>query len=165
MILDFSKIEHLPVGDARSAIASAPKMRLGEIKIYDLITEDSHGIYLFFSPDSTTCLYVGKNSSMQFVERIPLHFAIGETSWQNHFLKKYRNHYKSGSLPDTAKAVSGCHILLMPVRKYELIAKAEKFFRVVQKPVLNELKSYKYEELGKSASDFKSVGDAINNLI
>lgn len=164
MILDFSKIEHLPVGDACSTIASAPKMRLGEIRIYDLITEDSHGVYFFFGPDRTTCLYVGKNSSMQFVERIPHHFATDQTSWQNHFLKKYRDHYTSGSLPETTKAVRDCHILLMPVRRYELIVRAERFFRVFQEPVLNELKSAKAKLL-KSAPDFKSVGDAINNLI
>ena len=77
---------------------------------------------------------------MQFIERIPWHFAIGEGSWQNHFLKYYKKHYQLDSLFEAAKGAADCHILLMPVDG-DLITKAEKFFRIFQKPKFNSLRS------------------------
>lgn len=147
MILPFSSIDTSSIKEGCSAIAAAPKKRLRDAKLFDFIMHDGvplvgvHGIYFFFASDNSTCLYVGKNSSMQFIERIPWHFAIAEASWQNHFLKYYRKTYQLDSLFEAAKGAGDCHILLMPVDRGDLITKAERFFRVFQKPQFNSLSS------------------------
>ncbi len=148
MILPLSSVEHLSIRDGCAAIAAAPKRRLADVKLFDFIIQDGaplpgvHGIYFYFAPDGTSCLYVGKNSSQQFIERIPWHFALSDGSWQNHFLKYYRTHNHSESLFEAAKAAGDCQILLMPVA-HELVGKAERFFRVFQQPRFNTLSSGK----------------------
>lgn len=147
MILPFRSIEALSVSEACKAISAAPKKRLRDARLFDFIMQDSaelpglHGIYFYFAPDNETCLYVGKNSSQQFIERIPWHFAVSEGSWQNHFLKYHRKHTNAESLFAAAKSAGDCHVLLMPVED-DLIAIAEKFFRVFQKPRFNTLASW-----------------------
>jgi len=149
LILPFTTIENLSVSEACKAIAAAPKKRLRDAKLFDFIMQDGaelpglHGIYFYFAPDDRTCLYVGKNSSQQFIERIPWHFAVSEGSWQNHFLKYYRKHHNSNSLFNAAKAAGDCYILLVPIED-ELITSAEKFFRVFQKPQFNTLASRRH---------------------
>jgi hypothetical protein len=166
LILPFSSIEALSIHEACSAVAAAPKKRLRDAKLFDFFMLDGmqlpgmHGIYFFFAPDNTTCLYVGKNSSMQFVERIPWHFAIDEASWMNHFVKYYRTHHQSPSLFEAAKDAGDCHILLMPVES-ELIAKVERFFRVFQKPQFNSIE-FIPRYLKASPLDAK-IGEVIMN--
>lgn len=146
MIIPFSSIESSTIQQACTTIRAASKKRLRDAKLFDFIMQDGieipgvHGVYFFFAADNETCLYVGKNSSPQFIERIPWHFALGEESWQNHFLKYYRRHYQSASLFEAAQAAGDCHILLMPAL-HEVIAKAETFFRVFLKPRFNTLAS------------------------
>lgn len=168
MILPFSSIEGSTIEQACSTIAAAKKKRLGDAKLFDFIMQDDselpglHGIYMFFDADSATCLYVGKNSSPQYIERIPWHFAVSEGSWQNHFLKYYRTHHQSPSLFEAAQGARNCHILLMPV-PHELITKTEKFFRVFQKPLFNKL-SASGRYLNSIPLD-TNVGDAIRTRI
>jgi len=132
------------IDDACSAIGVASKKRLKDTRLFDLIMQDGkelagvQGIYFFFAPDSTTCLYVGKNSSQQFIERISAHLAISEASWMNHFLKYYKDHHQSASLFAAANAAGECQILLMPTED-DLIAKAERLFRIILKPLFNSL--------------------------
>lgn len=149
MILPFRRIEVLSIQEAVSEITTAPKKRLRDVQLFDFIMHDGqelpdgvNGIYFFFAPNSTTCLYVGKNSSPQFIERIPWHFAISEASWQNHFLKYYKKSHQSASLFEAAKDAEECQILLMPVPLEDgLIARAEDLFRVFQRPKFNALTS------------------------
>jgi hypothetical protein len=149
MILPFKSIEALSVAEAIKSITTAPKKQIRDIKLFDFImqggTEISgvHGIYFYFAPDGETCLYVGKNSSQQYIERIPWHFAISEGSWQNHFLKYFRKYYNYGTLFEAAKKIGDCHILLMPVDA-ELIKNSEKFFRVFQNPQFNTLAAWRH---------------------
>jgi hypothetical protein len=167
MILPFSSIEASSIHEACSAIAAAPKKRLRDAKLFDFIMQDGmeHGIYFFFAPDSTTCLFVGKNSSQQFIERIPSHFAISEASWMNHFLKRYRIQHQSISLFEAAKDAGDCHILLMPVED-DLIAKAEKFFRIFQKPQFNTLKKASARRFLSSIPLDMNLGEVLrNNLL
>ena len=137
----------MSIAEANKAISAAPKKLLRDIKLFDFIMQDGaeipgvHGIYFYFAPDAETCLYVGKNSSQQFIERIPWHFAISEGSWQNHFLKYFRKHHNFGTLFEAAKDIGDCHILLMPIDA-ELIKNSEKFFRVFQKPQFNTLAAW-----------------------
>ena len=168
MILPFNSIEGSSIQQACSTISAAPKKRLGDLKLFDIIMQDgleppaTHGIYFFFDADKTTCLYVGKNASQQFIERIPWHFALSESSWMNHFLKYYKKHHQSPSLFEAARGASDCYILLMPVPD-ELIAKAEKFFRVFLKPRFNSLASA--SRLLNSIPSDTNLGEAIRNRI
>ena len=72
--------------------------------MFDLLSDDHgpilKGVYLFHSPDGKECLYVGKNDSMNFVGRIPAHFALvdGERVAKNHFLQYIREFEESGTL-------------------------------------------------------------------
>lgn len=149
MILPFSSVEHLSIRDGCAAIVAAPKRRLADAKLFDFIMQEGaplpgvHGVYFYFAADGTTCLFVGKNSSQQFIERIPWHFAVSDGSWQNHFLRYYRTHHHSESLFEAAKAAGDCYILLMPVLPHEVIGRAERFFRVFQQPRFNTLSSGK----------------------
>ena len=168
MILPFSSIEASTIQQACTTILTAPKKRLRDAKLFDFIMQDGiellgvHGVYFFFAADNATCLYVGKNSSPQFIERIPWHLALGEDSWQNHFLKYYRKQYQLASLFEAAKAAGDCHILLMPA-PHEIIAKAEKFFRVFLKPRFNTLTSGR-RFLNSIPLDM-NVGEAIRHRI
>ncbi len=157
LVLPFSEIRGLCVDEARRKIIGAGKKRLADITLYDLIIPDNHGIYFFFAPDGATCLYVGKNSSLQFVERMGSHFAVDQTSWHNHFLKYYKAQHKVASLIETAQAVADCRLLLMPVTS-ELISSAEKFFRVALSPVLNRRKAR------NPVCDDAKLEDAVENI-
>jgi hypothetical protein len=170
MIVPFSSIERLSIHEACSAIVSAPKKRLRDAKLFDFIiqggkelTDGVHGIYFFFAPDNTTCLYVGKSSSMQFIERIPWHFAIGEASWQNHFLKYYKKDRQCSSLFEAAKETEDCQILLMPVEDALITEKSEKFFRIFQKPQFNTLQSRRYRLLASSISINAKLGEVVRD--
>lgn len=91
---------------------------------------------MFFS-NSNACLYVGKNSSQSFIERIPWHFALSEKSWMSHFLKHFRNHRQLDSIPEAALNVLDCRLLLIPVERIRYIDALEKLMKLVMKPEFN----------------------------
>lgn len=123
-----------------------------------------HGIYFFFAPDSETCLYVGKNSSPQFVERIPWHFAISENSWQNHFLKYFKKDRNCSSLFEAAQDAGDCQILLMPTpQDNDLIATIEWLFRFFQKPKFNALASGRHFRFLRSIPATTVLGEVARN--
>jgi hypothetical protein len=173
LIVPFRSIEGLSIQDACSAIAAAPKTLLREVKLFDFIihegrelTDGVHGLYFFFSPDRTASLYVGKNSSPQFIERIHAHFAISEASWLNHFLKYYKEDRQFTSLFEAAKDAGDCHLLLMPIRDDEVpIAKAEWLFRFFQKPNFNSLASGRNFGRLSSIPPSTILGEAITNSL
>lgn len=145
MILPFSSIENLSIVDACNEIATNEKRALKDIKIVDLIIqkggelESRHGVYFFFS-ENNECLYVGKISSQQFVERIPWHFALSEDSYGNHFLKYYKKLHGLVSIFEAANHALHCRLLVMPI-VYTDITKIEKLFRVFSNPELNGLRA------------------------
>jgi len=145
MILPYSTIENVSIAEARDQIVASEKRALKDIKIIDLIIqnggelESRHGVYFFFS-EKNECLYVGKNSSQQFVERIPWHFALSVDSYGNHFLKYYKKRYGLDSIFEAAKHTLDCKLLLMPVIQRD-ITKIEKLFRVFSDPLLNKLRA------------------------
>jgi hypothetical protein len=173
LIVPFRSIEGLSIQDACSAIVAAPKTPLREVRLFDFIMHEGkelidgvHGLYFVFSPDRTTCLYVGKNSSPQFIERIPAHFAISEASWLNHFLKYYKKDRQLSSLFEAAKDAGDCHILLMLIRDDEiLIAKAEWLSRFFQKPKFNSLASGRNFSRLSSIEPSTILGEAITNSL
>ena len=171
--MPFRSIEALSIHEAVSAISAAPKKRLRDVHLFDFIMHDGkelpdgvHGIYFFFAPDGTTCLYVGKNSSPQFIERIPWHLAISETSWQNYFLKYYKKDREFTSLFEAAKDAGDCQILLMPTPPEDgLIAKAEWLFRFFQKPEFNALASGGRFRILSSVPPNAVLGEVVRNKL
>ena len=146
MHIHFDSIKGLSLEDARTFIVNHEKMRIGEIKLFDLISDDGQplssgqGVYMFFDESGQTCLYVGKNSSLQFIERIPCHFAQSEHSWQNHFLKYFKKHTDIDSFYDAAMATQTCHLVLIQCDS-QYVNKVERIFRFIMAPKFNAVKA------------------------
>jgi hypothetical protein len=119
MVISIDQIRDKTVKEAAELIKARPRKRLGDLRIFDLILVDDkehqhvHGVYFFFSGSGNCLLYVGRVQSPQFIERIPAHFAIGEGSWQNRFLKSHREEAGLGSLAAAAADSANCEILLL----------------------------------------------------
>ena len=126
-------------------VQRAEKKPLKELRIYDLIMRGnrplkiSHGVYFFYSAQGE-CLYVGKNSSRRFVERIPDHFSLGVDSWMNQFLSHMKKVYNLRDIATAAIKAKNCRLLLMPVGNHESIGKIEKFFKIFLQPKFNSHK-------------------------
>ncbi len=168
LTLPFSKIAELTVSAACAAVKGAKKKRLADVRLFDLVIQDqpNQGIYFFFAPDGCTCLYVGKNSSMQFTERLGMHFAVADESWQNHFLKAYKEHHKQQSLTSALAHAGDCRLLLMPIMPTDdgLAAKAETFFRIFQEPLFNSLKSRRAQRARESIGADDRLLKAIDEI-
>lgn len=138
--LPFDSIKQRSAQYVLDVVIAASKKRVSDIRIYDLLYENdqpiSTGVYLFFAPDSTL-LYAGK--TQRFVERIPWHFALGEGSWMNHFLRYTREHKGVESLKEAADAAREDNLLLIPVNEWDLVQKLERFFRIFGKCKYNSL--------------------------
>lgn len=107
------------VAGCAAAIRKAAKKRLADVTLFDLILGPEkphphhHGAYLVFSPGGDQLLYVGRVQGPQFIERLPAHFALGEGSWQNQFLKHHRNRTSAVSLANAAFGAGNCELLLV----------------------------------------------------
>ncbi len=167
LTLPFSEIAELTVSAACAEVKGARKKRLADVRLFDLVLQDqpNQGIYFFFAPEpDECCLYVGKNSSMQFIERLGMHFAVAEASWQNHFLKAYKKHHRpQQSLTEALKDAGDCRLLLMPMDD-GLAAKAETFFRIFQEPLFNSLTSRRAQQARKSIGADDGLRDAIGRI-
>ena len=168
--LSYDICRQLTVAELKIEIDHAPKMKLENLRVFDLIMENgiptnqNHGVYLFFSKDNQ-CLYVGKNSSNTFVERIPSHFALDERSWMNYFLKHFKKAHKIESIPETATRVTQCNLLLLSVdeRDIEWIDALEKAMRIVMRPLFNDL-SEKYLHRNKPIKPTQKVWRLLRRL-
>src|SRR5262249_18793002 len=118
----------------------AEKIRLGDLRIYDLLRDGDrplvNGVYFFFSAEGQ-CLYVGKNSAQKFVERIPIHLSVEESSWMNHLVKHMKRSEQLGSLIEAAEVARPHTFFIMPAGKKERIGKIENFFRLFAGPKYN----------------------------
>lgn len=129
------------ISAVKQAIGMHRKIKLKDLKIYDLLfdgrgqTDSVHGVYLFF--EKKKCLYIGKASGREFIERIPDHFALREEAWMNYFLKRYRDNEAIKTLWDAAKAAKNCSILVISVDEHECISKFEKLLRLIFQPAFN----------------------------
>jgi hypothetical protein len=144
----FDVLAKQPAQEALNLVHSLPKKRLKDLRIYDLLYDGDepiyYGVYLFYSPDGR-CLYVGKNSAQKFVERIPWHLSIAESSWMNHLVRYIRKHEGLESLSEAAEVASDNELLLIPFSRSEYIGKLEgecigkleKFFRLFAEPKYN----------------------------
>lgn len=137
--------DQLSADSALDLVLRATKKRLGDLTIFDLVFRDgespiapAQGLYFFFNAQAEP-LYVGKNSSMSFVERVPWHFGLEEGNWMNHFVKRLRSRYKFATLADAARFARDCGLVLMPIHDEPggTIERLEKFFRIFLLPVLN----------------------------
>ena len=164
--LPFSELANRSAADALDAVEGVGKKRLGDLKVYDLLLHNDepvlNGVYLFFSP-SGECLYVGKNSAQKFVERIPWHFALDEGAWMNHYLKRTRQHKELETLAEAAAAAKDDLLLLIPVKRRELIKPLEKFFRVFAVPRYNAYSSG-YRARYKSVNLDAALLDVLSQL-
>jgi hypothetical protein len=148
----FNDIKNLRLKDIPPQIAEHDKLRIGDLKVLDLVRngdeaeECQHGIYLFFD-DENRCLYVGKNSSQQFIERIPAHFAQSDNSWFNHFIKYFKRSRDIQSYSDATIAAESCKLalILIPEGK-KVIAKIESILRSIMTPQFNSIKKRFDEE-------------------
>lgn len=68
---------------------------------------------MLFSQGGHQVLYVGRVQSPQFIERLPAHFALGEGSWQNQFLKHHRDTNSQETLEAAAVRAADCELLLI----------------------------------------------------
>lgn len=168
--LSFSKISTLSAMDALEKIRTSKRIRLSDLKLFDLILENGeptsiwHGVYLFFSEEGK-CLYVGKNGSQNFIERIPWHFALDEKAWMNHLLKYLRRSKKLVSLGQAALAAKNCTLLLIPVedKEWGSIAPLEKFLRVFLEPEFNTY-SQRYRERYRNLSLSESLANVLKKI-
>lgn len=145
-----------PARAVLEAIQQAEKKPLGDLRIYDLLRDGDrplvNGVYFFFSAEGR-CLYVGKNSAQKFVERIPIHLSIAESSWMNYFLKRIKKFEHLPSLIEAAEAACSHTLLLMPVASKDQVGAVEKFFRLFAAPKYNSpsarsLGRYQHLDLG-----------------
>lgn len=147
MIEAYDSISNSQVGNVAKLIQTFDKSRIRDITFFDLVRKNScvlpcamNGVYIFFSDDGKECLYVGKNSSQQFIERIPWHFAVDEDSWSNHFLKYFRNHHGCASLPEAFVEAMECQLLMILVNNTSIINKLETILRLYMSPSYNKFK-------------------------
>jgi hypothetical protein len=144
MHIPFQSVALLNLEFLRSFVTEREKKRLSDLKVFDLVSDagrllvSNHGVYLFFDASGRNCLYVGKNSSNQFVERIPSHFAQSDGSWSNHFIKYFRKFNRSESLFQATLDSGSCHLILIQVER-EYIGNAERILRVLFDPKFNSL--------------------------
>ncbi len=123
-------------------IERTKKKTVQDLRIYDLIFDGSKpiapatGAYIFYS-NSGKCLYVGKNSSKKFAERIPEHFVLTADAWFNTLLKKMVKNKKAATLITAAKELMSCQLLIIPIEENLPIQRIESFFRRVLKPAMN----------------------------
>ncbi len=126
----------------KNKLESQEKYKINELKLFDIISSNGkplpalQGIYIFFDPQDS-CLYVGKNSSQQFIERIPWHFAQSDDSYSNHFIKKYRKDKDIEDYHEAALALGNCKILLIPANYGVDISYLEKVFMKIMQPKYN----------------------------
>ena len=126
-------------------IKESKKKKVKELRIHDLIFDSSKpikpdtGVYIFYS-NKGDCLYVGKNSSKKFAERIPEHFVLTEDAWFNTLLKRMVKIGEATDLIDAAKKAMCYQLLIIPIRNDDddlPIQKIESFFRRILKPTMN----------------------------
>jgi hypothetical protein len=159
MFLALESVQRMTVRQACDEITRAPRKSVSNLRLLDLLFDPEgtvpgqNGVYIFFS-ETGECLYVGKNSSQTFVERIPWHFAIGEGSYANHLLKKLRKVYQIQSLEECAKKASSFELLLIPIPVWENIKPLETLLRRAMHPKLNKCEGWNEEDVNRPVGDF-----------
>jgi hypothetical protein len=138
--IQYSVLSTLTASDALSRIRNAGKVSVAELRVLDLTRDGNspiwHGVYAFFDRNGEW-VYVGKNSSAQFVERIPWHFA-NDGGWMNRLLQCTKKHHDCKSLFDAVEHAEGFSLLLVPFeRSCDRISKLERFLRVFALPRFN----------------------------
>jgi hypothetical protein len=141
----FDEVCSQPARVVLERVQQAEKKPLGDLRIYDLLRDGDRpllwGVYFFYSREGS-CLYVGKNSSRKFVERIPVHLCLYPKDWMNHLVQRIRDYEELNSLIDAAEAARTHTLLLVPVSQKEQtkhLAALEKFFRLFAEPKYNAL--------------------------
>jgi hypothetical protein len=167
--LPFSDISTLSIKDAIKRIQTADKIRLHDLKMFDLILDNGrpmavcHGVYLYFSEENK-CLYVGKNESRSFIERIPDHFALHPGAWMNYFLRYLRDNRELASLEQAALVARNCTLLIIPVEEQEFIAPLERLLRADLEPEFN-MRSEKCKSRYKEFTLSGSFGDLLKREV
>lgn len=154
--IPFSELAPLSGHEAVERLESTPTSKIANLHFLDLLPgrndafRGGRGVYLFFSPNGD-CVYVGKNSSQTFVERIPWHFSIWERSWGNHLVKRIRarsDEWAPGgedidTLYDAAQIAVEFRVLLIPFDppQTDRINAFERFLRTFLEPEFNSFKS------------------------
>jgi hypothetical protein len=166
--LPFSEISEISATEALRKIRNRRRVQIGELRVIELIVEDnkpqfsSIGVYVFFS-ENNTCLYVGKNQSQHFIERIPRHLVLNEDAWMNYLLRRLRIALNLPSLGHAALAAMECTLLLIPVEKVELIVRLEKFLRLFLEPEFNKY-SQRYRARYRNIDLSQRLGDLVTKI-
>ena len=143
MILPFDTLKSCKLAELSGLVTSTPKKRLDSLCLFDFILYQEselpfvHGIYAFFDTTGEKCLYVGRVLGPQFIERVPAHFAIGNGSRYNQFLRAHKESNDFLNLADAAISARSCQFLLMPM-PHALIRRAEELLILLLAPNYNK---------------------------
>lgn len=150
-------------------ITKCEKKRLDKLRLYDFIVNSStgrplkivHGVYLFFSTQKK-CLYVGKSSSRQFIERIPCHLALGDHAWFNQLLKFSKNEFKS--YVKAIEATKKFTLLMISVKDKKKVKNIEKLLKLIIEPKYNSYKPVYTQRMSSRINSNESFDNILKDL-
>ncbi|MCB1138222.1 MAG: hypothetical protein KDK23_05665 [Leptospiraceae bacterium] len=151
--LTYDVVRKTKMVDLARILRESKRIRLKDIKIYDLLSEIQHGngngqgLYLLFGPKGEL-YYVGKCVGSSFVEKIPEQFKFQETGKQTTLLYSIQKKDGFGKPANREEYIKGAmrimenfEILLIhfgPEDSSE-IAPVESLMRRTLQPLLNEI--------------------------
>ena len=147
--IEYESVKHLTLTEFTNYIKNLDGMPISKLKIQDLIYSKGkrifpgEGVYIFRLKDKP--YYVGKVSSMSFVERIPKHFDLRHGAWFNRLLtltvsRHLGKELSEESINESAKfAIENLNLILINFENKEGINALESVLRAT----LNPLNAYK----------------------
>ncbi|MCG3866106.1 MULTISPECIES: GIY-YIG nuclease family protein [unclassified Photobacterium] len=144
--IEVEKLIGLTVNEAKNTIFSANARKLKELSFVDLLVDDNneamrHGVYIIFNSNSE-CVYVGKCSSVHFVDRLGSHLGMSK-NYKYTFLSKLVSYLElpndfSGYV-SAAKEISDYKYLIINANRKgtDYIGKLEKICMLTLNPTLN----------------------------
>jgi ribosomal protein L24E len=138
-------------------------IELSDLKVKDLISHQNETIFpghgLYFFRKGKRIIYIGKCSSMSFIERIPSHFDIRVNAYKNSLLrcicqKKFEKEVNEANLLEAARyCVKEYNLVLINFVETDRINKLEGLLRHSCSP-LNKPASLKNYDLSKKLKEF-----------
>ena len=150
-VLQYSTVKNLTINCFISKLKDTPGIKLKSLKIKDL-SDIYPGLGVYIFKQGKKFYYVGKVSSMSFVERIPKHFDLRESAWMNRLLKiicekQLNKEINYECLKNASKfAFNNLNLVLINFEEnWEKISRIERLLRSTNEP-LNSFKTIKIED-------------------